>query len=54
MLKLETVLSSVTDATLEEAIVNESSDNEIHVFLLPGGNLAVPLFGLIKDQYMSD
>ena len=54
MLKLETVLASVSDATLEEAITNESSDNEIHVFLLPGGNIAVPLFGLTRDQFMCE
>ena len=54
MLNLENVLSKVSDEALENAYKQESSDNEICVFVLPGGNLAVPLFGTEKDQYMTD
>ena len=32
----------------------ESSDGEIHVYLLPGDNIVVPLLGLDKDQFMTD
>ena len=32
----------------------ESSDGEVHVYLLPGGNIAVPVLGLDKDQFMTD
>ena len=44
----------VSDANLEYEIEMESSDGEVHVFQLPGGNLAVPLLGLEKDQFMTD
>ena len=54
VLNLETVLSKVSDGSLEEAIRNESSDNEILVFLLPGDNIAVPIFGMERDQCMCD
>ena len=53
-LDLQSVLSKVTDETLEEAIKNESSDGEINVYSLPGGNLAVPLLGTEKNDSMTD
>lgn len=54
LLNLEDVLSKISDEKLEEALKQESSDEEIHVYLLPGGNIAVPLLGLEKDQFMTD
>ena len=54
MLNLENVLSKVSDEALENAYKQEASDNELCVFVLPGSNLAVPLFGTEKDQYMTD
>ena len=33
---------------------NESSENEVHVFELPGNNIAVPLCGTEKGQTMVD
>lgn len=33
---------------------DESSDNEVHVWLLPGGNIAVPLCGTEKGQSMTE
>ena len=53
-LSLELVLSKVSDEALEEAYKMEASDNEICLFVLPGGNVAVPLLGTEKDQYMTD
>ena len=54
VLDLDKILSKVSDSNLEHEIKMESSDGEVHVFQLPGGNLAVPLLGLDKDQYMTD
>ena len=51
---LNTLLSHVKDMSLEQILINEASDNQIVVYKLPGGNLAVPLLGLAKDQYMTD
>ena len=39
---------------MEEAYKLEASDNEISVFVLPGGNVVVPLLGTEKDQYTTD
>lgn len=47
-------MSKVCDEELEEALRNESSDNDISVFVLPGGNLAVPLCGTNKSELMSE
>ena len=54
MLELDQVLSKVPDSNLVEEYKNQSADGEVHVFILPGGNLAVPLLGIDKDQYMTD
>ena len=54
LVDLKIVLSKVTDENLEEAFKNESSDNEICVFLLPGENIAVPLLGVEKNQFTTD
>ena len=51
---LNTLLSHVKDMSLEQILLKEASDNQIVVYKLPGGNLAVPLLGLVKDQYMTD
>ena len=54
VLGLEQVLFRVTDGNLEEKIRMQYSNGEVHVYLLPGGVLAVPLLGLDRDQYMTD
>ena len=54
VLGIENILSKVTDEDLEDAIKSESSDGELQIFLLPGGNIAVPLLGLDKNQFMTD
>ena len=54
LLDLQDVLSKVSDEDLEDAFKNESSDDEICVFVLPGGNLAVALLGVEKNQFMTD
>ena len=51
---LQDILSKVTDESLEEAFINESTDNEISVYVLPGGNIAVPLLGTEKNQFVTD
>ena len=53
-LDLDEVLSSIADESLEQILRYEASDNLIVVYILPGGNIAVPLLGLQQDQYMSD
>ena len=53
-LSIEIVLSKVSDEALEEAYRMEASDNEISIFVLPGGNVAVPLLGTEKNQYITD
>ena len=50
---LDKVLSKVTDDDLEKEIKNESSEDEIILYQLPGGNLAVPLLGIEKTKVMT-
>ena len=54
VLGIENILSKVSDENLEDALKNESSDGEVHIFLLPGGNIAVPLLGIDKNQFMTN
>ena len=54
VLDLKKVLLKVTDETLEKELTDESSDGEIHVYKLPGGNLAVPLLGSEKRKLTTD
>ena len=54
VLGIENILAKVSDVDLEEALKNESSDGELHIFILPGGNIAVPLLGMDKNQFMTD
>lgn len=51
---LEKVLDKVTDDILERELMNGSSDGEICIYKLPGGNLAVPLLGIEKTKLMTD
>ena len=53
-INLQDVLSKVSDESLEEAFINESTDNEISVYVLPGGNIAVSLLGTEKNQFVTD
>ena len=53
-LTLDQVLTKVTDENLEREFLEESSDGEISVYKLPGGNLAVPRLGSEKTKYMTD
>ena len=43
----------MSDKELEECFIKESTDNEISVYVLLGGNLAVALFGTKKSASMS-
>ena len=54
LLQLDQVLARVTDQNIEEKIRMQYSDGEVHVYLLPGGVLAVPVLGLDKEKYMLD
>ena len=53
-IKLQDAISKVADEVLEQALTYESSDNEIIVHLLPGGNIAVPLLGSEQRNIMAD
>ena len=53
-LSLDHVLSKVTDEELEQELLEESSDGEIFVYKLPGGNFVVPLLGCEKSKLMTD
>ena len=53
-LSLDEVLAKVTDEDLEKEIIAESSDGEIFVHKLPGGNLAVPRLGSEKTKLMTE
>ena len=42
-IKIAEVLKKVTEENLEQSLLNESSDGEVAVHLLPGGNIVVPI-----------
>ena len=54
ILDLDEVLTKVIDGNLENSLMDVSSDGEIVVYKLPGGNLAVPLLGIDKTKLMTD
>jgi hypothetical protein len=51
---VESLLARVSEETLEKVFRDNSSDGEIVVHVLPGGNLAVPLLDTEKTQFMTD
>ena len=51
---LTDILSKVCDESLEKALISESSDGEITVYQLPGENIAVPLLGTEKTEFLTD
>ena len=53
-LNLDQVLTKVTDENLERELMEDSSDGEISVYRLPGGNLVVPRLGSEKTKLMTD
>ena len=52
--KFEDVLSKVAEEALEQAFTAESSDGEILVHILPGGNMVVPSLGAVQKNAMAD
>ena len=44
----------MSDDVLEREYKSASSDGEICIYKLPGGNLAVPLLGMEKTKVMTD
>ena len=52
-IELDKVLAKVTDDDLEKEIRNESSEDEIFLYKLPGGNLAVPLLGIEQTKLLT-
>ena len=53
-INLPDILSKVCDESLEKALISESSDGDINVYLLPGDNIAVPLLGTEKNEFLTD
>ena len=51
---VESLLTKVSEQTLEEIFNDNSSDGEIIVYILPGGNMAVPLLDTEKTMFMTD
>ena len=51
---VESLLTRVSEEALEKAFRDNSSDGELVIHVLPGGNMAVPLLGTEKTTFMTD
>ena len=49
-INIHSVFKKVTDENLEESLLRESSDGEVNVYLLPGGNIAVPMLDMFATK----
>ena len=47
---IHAVFKKVTDENLEASLLRESSDGEVHVYLLPGYNIAVPMLDMFATE----
>ena len=46
LIDVQTVVNKISDDSLEDSLLNESSDGELTVYLLPGDIVAVPIFNI--------
>ena len=47
---IQSVLNKISDEDLERSLLNESSDGEVTVYVLPGGNIAVPILDIFSSE----
>lgn len=51
---VDKVLEKVPDEIMENSLKNESSDGDITLYKLPGGNLAVPILDILSSRTSGD
>ena len=47
---IQAVVAKVCDEVLEKSLLNESSDGDLTVYKLPGGNIAVPILDMFSSR----